>query len=109
MRYISHHDFLRAIYRVCNILRWPLRFTQGYNRRPRIAAGYPIPMGFDAGNETLDILLNAEVNHPAEALNAVLPEGIRVLEADLREGKRPSIMDHTTELYYSFHFLQEIR
>jgi radical SAM family uncharacterized protein/radical SAM-linked protein len=107
MRYISHHDFLRVIYRVSNILRWPLRFTQGYNRRPRIAAGYPIPMGFDAGNETMDILLNDAVDNPQEALNSVLPEGIRILSADLKPGKRPSIMDHTSELFYTFHFLED--
>ncbi len=107
MRYISHHDFLRMIYRVCNILKWPLRFTQGYNRRPRIAAGYPIPMGFDAGNETLDILLNETVETPTHALNSVLPEGIKVLRSDIKEGKRPSIMDNTTELEYRFHFLEE--
>jgi len=107
MRYISHHDFLRVIYRVCNILRWPLRFTQGYNRRPRIAAGYPIPMGFNAGNETLDILLNKKVDNAKEALNNVVPEGIKILDADLREGKRHSIMDHTVELEYRFCFLEE--
>lgn len=108
MRYISHHDFLRVIYRVCNILRWPLRFTQGYNRRPRIAAGYPIPMGFDAGRETMDILLNDTVEDPKESLNRVLPEGIKILQATLTEGKRPSIMDHTTELFYTFHFMEKI-
>ncbi|MEA2077441.1 MAG: TIGR03960 family B12-binding radical SAM protein [Candidatus Marinimicrobia bacterium] len=108
MRYISHHDFLRVIYRVCNILRWPLRFTQGYNRRPRIAAGYPIPMGFDAGNETLDIILNEEVKNPKEALNKVLPGGIKILKAESIQGKRSSIMEHTTELYYVLHLMEEI-
>ena len=87
MRYISHHDFMRVIYRVCNILKWPLRFTSGYNRRPRIAAGYPIPMGFDAGNETMDIILNYNVKDPKETLNAVLPEGIKIHRADIIKGK----------------------
>ena len=96
------------MYRVCNILRWPLRFTQGYNRRPRIAAGYPIPLGFDAGNETLDILLNEKVDNAKNALIAILPEGIHVHSADLKEGRRPSIMDQTEELCYRFNFLETI-
>lgn len=108
MRYIAHHDFLRVMYRVCNILKWPLRFTQGYNRRPKIAAGYPIPMGFDAGNETMDILLNAQVENPKEKLNAVLPEGIKVINAEIQQGKRSSIMENTEELFYTFHFHEEI-
>ncbi len=108
MRYIAHHDFLRLIYRVCNILRWPFRFTQGYNRRPRIAAGYPIPMGYDAGAETIDIVLNAKVTDPVNKLNMIFPEGIKVLGADLVSGKRSSIMEKTTELKYAFKFLEEI-
>ena len=108
MRYISHHDFLRSIYRVCNILRWPLRFTQGYNRRPRIAAGYPIPMGYDASSETIDIVLNAKVENATEELNRVLPDGIRVIDSELVSGKRLSIMGNTHELMYVFHFLEEI-
>ncbi|RKY54837.1 MAG: TIGR03960 family B12-binding radical SAM protein [Candidatus Neomarinimicrobiota bacterium] len=108
MRYISHHDFMRVIYRVCNILKWPLRFTSGYNRRPRIAAGYPIPMGFDAGNETMDIILNYNVKDPKETLNAVLPEGIKIHSADIIKGKRPSIMGHTSELFYIFHLMEKV-
>jgi radical SAM family uncharacterized protein/radical SAM-linked protein len=108
MRYISHHDFMRVIYRMCNILRWPLRFTNGFNRRPRIAAGYPIPMGFDAGNETMDIILNADVENPKEALNAVLPDGIKINKADSIQGKRPSIMEHTSELHYVFNLMEEV-
>lgn len=108
MRYIAHHDFLKLIYRVSNILRWPLRFTQGYNRRPRIAAGYPIPMGYDASAETIDIVLNAEVENPKENLNAILPEGIKVLSADIVPGKRASIMGETRELMYVFHMLEDI-
>ena len=108
MRYISHHDFMRVVYRVCNILHWPLRFSNGFNPRPRIAAGYPIPMGFDAGNETMDIILNADVENPKEALNNVLPEGIRIQKADIIQGKRPSIMEHTSELLYVFNLKEEI-
>jgi len=108
MRYISHHDFMRVIYRVCNILRWPLRFSSGFNRRPRIAAGYPIPMGYDAESETMDIILNHDVQNPKEALNSVLPEGIRIHKADTVQGKRPSIMEHTSELFYVFHLMEDI-
>ena len=108
MRYITHHDFMRVIYRVCNILRWPLRFSRGFNRRPRIAAGYPIPMGFDAGNETLDIILNEDIKNPKETLNAVLPDGIKINNAEIIQGKRFSIMEHTSELYYVFNLMEEI-
>jgi radical SAM-linked protein len=65
-------------------------------------------MGYDAGAETIDIVLNAEVLDPKDNLNAILPEGIRVLEAEIVSGKRSSIMGNTCELKYAFHFLEEI-
>jgi len=65
-------------------------------------------MGFDAGNETMDIILNADVENPKEALNNVLPEGIRIQKADIIQGKRPSIMEHTSELLYVFNLKEEI-
>ena len=108
MRYISHHDFSRLIQRICNVLHWPVRYTNGYNRRPRIALGYPIPMGYDASNETMDILLNDKIDTPVEKLNAVLPEGICILSANYYSEKRKSIMEITSELYYVFHFQESI-
>ncbi|MDZ7820527.1 MAG: TIGR03936 family radical SAM-associated protein [Candidatus Marinimicrobia bacterium] len=104
LRYISHHDLQRIMQRVCNILDWPVRYTRGFHRRPRISAGYPVPMGYEAGYEAMDILLNEEVEDPAAALNGVLPEGMHIHEAGIRPGKRPSVMESTTELHYAFHF-----
>ncbi|MDZ7796991.1 MAG: TIGR03960 family B12-binding radical SAM protein [Candidatus Marinimicrobia bacterium] len=108
LRYITHHDLQRIMQRVCNILNWPVRYSRGFHRRPRIAAGYPIPLGYEARNEAMDILLNEEVENPGESLNKILPEGMHVHKADIRHGKRPSIMAATCELHYVFHFEENL-
>lgn len=107
LRYIGHHDLMRLIYRVCNMLKWPLRYSSGYNKRPRIALGYPIPMGYDASCEAMDILLNETVENPMEALNSLFPEGLRILRTEMQRGKRASIMTITREMHYRFHFEEE--
>ncbi|MDD3095936.1 MAG: TIGR03936 family radical SAM-associated protein, partial [Candidatus Marinimicrobia bacterium] len=104
LRYVGHHDLMRLMLRVCNMLKWPLRYSSGFTKHPRIALGYPIPMGFDGMREAMDILLNGKVESPAEALNALLPEGLRILHAEMRKGKQPSLMQSTRELCYRFHF-----
>lgn len=106
--YIGHHDLMRLIYRVCNILKWPLRYSSGYNKRPRIALGYPIPMGYEASCEAMDILLNESIEHPMESLNALLPKGLRILSAEIKKGKQPSIMEMTSEMHYRFNFAADI-
>ena len=104
LRYISHHDLQRMMQRVCNILHWPVRYTRGYHRRPRISPGFPVPLGYEAKEEVMDILLNEAVPDPADALNRVLPTGMRALKTELRPGKRPSVMASTRELHYVFRF-----
>lgn len=104
LRYVGHHDLMRLMLRICNMLKWPLRYSSGFTKHPRIALGYPIPMGFDGLQEAMDILLNDRVESPAQALNALLPEGLRILRAEIRKGKQPSLMQSTRELCYRFHF-----
>jgi radical SAM family uncharacterized protein/radical SAM-linked protein len=104
MRYITHHDLMRVFHRACNILRWPVRYSFGYNTRPRIALGYPVPMGYDAGREAMDIILDAEIEKPQAALNEVLPAGLGILSAEIIKGRRASVMESTCEMLYIFHF-----
>lgn len=108
MRYISHQDFMRMIQRLGNMLNWPIRYTEGFNRRPKISLGFPIPMGFDAENEYIDILLNETIEDPVKVLNQHLPEGVRILSAEQTYGSMLSIMSHTTSLSYQFDFYRAL-
>ena len=56
----------------------------------------------------MDILLNEEVQNPKEALNSVLPAGIKIHSGKIIQGKLPSIMEHTSELFYVFHLKEDI-
>lgn len=108
MRYLSHQDLLRLIHRALNILHLPVRFSEGYNPRPRISLGYPIPMGYDALTEYADISFNAPVDGLDEKLNSVFPEGMRILKCVPISSEGQSIMQSTRGLEYEAHFFSPV-
>lgn len=108
MRYLSHQDLSRLIHRALNILHLPVRFSEGYNPRPRISLGYPIPMGFDAFMEYMDIAFNAPVDKLDEKLNSVFPEGMRIFKYVPIPSETPSVMQTTRGLEYEAHFFSPI-
>jgi radical SAM family uncharacterized protein/radical SAM-linked protein len=108
MRYLSHQDLSRLIHRALNILHLPVRFSEGYNPRPRISLGYPIPMGFDALTEFADITFNEPVDGLDEKLNSVFPEGMRILKCFSIPSETPSVMQATRKLEYEAAFFTAV-
>jgi radical SAM family uncharacterized protein/radical SAM-linked protein len=104
MRYIGHQDLFRLMHRALNLLHLPVRFTEGFNRRPRISLGYPIPMGFEALSEYADITFNAPVPDLKKKLNSIFPPGLRILSIEEVPVGTPSIMKATETLEYEADF-----
>jgi len=100
MRYSGHHDLFRILQRASNILELPLAYSAGFNRRPRISMGFPIPMGFEALAEFLDMSFTEDVDGLPDKLNSILPAGLRILEALPLNSGTPSVMAATSELSY---------
>ena len=108
MRYLSHQDLFRLIHRTLNLLRLPVRFSEGFNPRPRISLGYPIPMGFEAFSEYADITFNTPVDGLREKLNSIFPPGLRILKTQDVSKDTPSVMKATCYLDYEALFSEKI-
>jgi radical SAM-linked protein len=83
LRFTSHRDFSRAFERAVFRARVPMAYSSGFNPHPRISYAGAAPTGAASEAEYLELAL-AEVVDPAEllgALDAVLPDGLDVLEA----------------------------
>ena len=78
IRFISHLDVKRAITRTLMRANVPLAYSQGFNPRPKISLGPPLPLGYESNCELADIFL-AE-NMPEESLRrtleAAMPKGL---------------------------------
>jgi len=94
-RYISHLDQIRAWVRAMRRLALPLAYSQGFNPQPRISAAAPLPVGFAAECELLDIYLDAPVDpgQLAAGLRRQLTAGLTLraaAEVPLAEPPLPS-------------------
>lgn len=89
LKWLGHLDLFRAWERVLRRAGLPLLYSQGFNPRPRMAIAHPLPVGFTAEGELLDLLLTRPVP-PLEVARRVrtqLPAGLAlcgVEEVDLR-------------------------
>lgn len=83
LRFTSHRDFSRAFERAVFRARIPMAYSSGFNPHPRISYAGAAPTGSASEAEYVEIAL-AEIVDPATVLaqlDAVLPDGLDVLEA----------------------------
>jgi len=80
----------------------PLAYSQGFHPQPKIHFAAPLPLGYSSRCELMDMRLNEEVDCgilPAR-LNAVLPDGIRVLSAESIEENLPALQTQIATAEY---------
>ncbi|MCO5170406.1 MAG: TIGR03960 family B12-binding radical SAM protein [Planctomycetes bacterium] len=89
LRWLSHREVMRAFYHVAQRLELPVRYTEGYHPKPKLAFGPPLPVGAESLHEELDLFLNAEL--PPEQvlaeLRRVMPPGLAAREVARGSGK----------------------
>ncbi|MGE5576955.1 MAG: TIGR03936 family radical SAM-associated protein [Syntrophothermus sp.] len=83
LRFISHLDLTRAMERAVRRARLPIAFSQGFHPMPRIVYASALPVGTTSEAEYADFEFSRPVGaeEVAQRLNAVLPEGIQILDA----------------------------
>ena len=78
VRFISHHDLMRALLRAVRRSRIPVRLTEGFNPRPRIV----FPVALEVGVSSLDEVAEIELNECLQTqeifvrLSSVFPPGL---------------------------------
>ena len=82
-RYISHLDLNRTMTRAVRRAELPIWYTEGFNRHPYITFASPLSLGYEGERETMDLRLEDEMDMTElrRRLNAVMPEGLEILDA----------------------------
>lgn len=77
-KFVSHLDLTRTWVRALRRLGVPLAYSMGFNPHPRISVAAPLPVGFAAECEILDLYLDAPVDPDdlAKGLRSELPAGL---------------------------------
>lgn len=83
-RFLSHLDLQRLFLRAIRRADLPIRFSEGFTPRPALAFPLALGVGLESVDEILEIELGREMaaEAVASALNAQLPEGVRILLAE---------------------------
>ncbi len=84
LRFISHHDTLRLFERAIARGGIPIRFSQGFNPRPKMRIALPRPVGVASDDELLlvDLASRVEAVEILGALRMQAPGGLSLVSAE---------------------------
>ncbi len=83
-RFLSHLEMVTVFQRAMRRAELPLAYSQGYHPSPRISFGDALPLGLESRAEEMEVILRYPFSslEICERLNAELPPGLEVLEAE---------------------------
>jgi radical SAM family uncharacterized protein/radical SAM-linked protein len=100
MRFIPHLDFMEIVKRGLRMADVPVAMTRGFNKRERMSAGFPLPLGIESEAELVDVELFDEVREDLKrGLSVFLPEGIHIKDMHYI-GREGSLMSTTRLVEY---------
>ena len=79
--YISHLDINRMMTRAVRRAKLPMWYTEGFNPHPYLTFALPLSLGQSSDCEYMDIRIEGGITDEEimNRLNAVLPEGVKIL------------------------------
>jgi radical SAM-linked protein len=103
LRFISHHDTLRLVERALNRAELPVRYSQGFNPRPRISLVLPRPVGVASKDDLLVVEFETPVPESEIQcrLAAQLPSGMTLSSVeswDLTRSPQPERAEYCLPL-----------
>lgn len=102
-RFIPHIDFVEIVKRALRMAEVPVSFTQGFNKRERLSAGFPLPLGVESLAELIDLDLwhVIEPENTIENINQRLPKGMKAAHMRLLANEeKESLMALTSAVEY---------
>lgn len=83
VKFVSHLDMQRLFQRAFRRAGLPLAYSQGFNPHPLLSFATALSVGYTSDCEYFDIILSEPVppDEFAERVNAVLPNGVRIIDA----------------------------
>ena len=108
VRFVSHLDIMRVFQQALRRADLDLAFTQGFNKRPIISSGYPLPLGYSSEDEYLEVVLKSEAKDIVDRLNEQLPAGMMIESASIIPMKSASIFSRVEGFDYEIRVFHTI-
>jgi len=107
-RFISHLETLHVFQQAFRRAGLRLGYSHGFNRRPKISSGFPLPLGHSSRDEYLDIVMTATTGNIAERVNRTLPEGMEIIAVQEIPLKSQSLFAGTAGFEYEILFHESL-
>ena len=84
IRFLSHLELAHLFYRASKRADFPLSHSEGFHPMPRIIFATALPVGVESLMEIVDMELEGRITplEVMEKLNPMLPQGIKIIEAE---------------------------
>ncbi|KAB0671541.1 TIGR03960 family B12-binding radical SAM protein [Oryzomonas sagensis] len=106
MRFLSHLELITVFTRAVSRAGVPILFSQGFHPHPKFSFATATSVGIESRAEYMDMVVAAgcEAAEVQRRLNGVLPEGLRILEAERVDVKSPSLSPQMIATHYRITF-----
>ncbi len=94
LRHIGHLDLMRTMQRALRRSRLPVKYSRGFNPHIKLSFASPLSVGIAGEREIMDVNMESEIGEEAfaEALDRVMPPGMRVKAARAIDDTFPTLM-----------------
>lgn len=103
LSFISHLDFNHSFIRILKRAGLPLKYSQGFNPRPKIVFGLPLSVGMEGENEIVDISLTEDMScdEIKSKLSESVPDDLVIKSVNVPDKKIKYIefAEYTVEFY----------
>lgn len=101
LKFISHLELMKTVERIFRRMKLPMKFSQGYNPRPKLSFAAPLPVGVSGESEYLDVELTetVDVQDFIREQGEFMPDGLELLDGSYLE-KSKSLMSLVTSSEY---------
>ena len=98
LRHIGHLDLMRAMQRALRRSELPVSYSKGFNPHILLTFASALSTGAWGKREIMDVTLERDISPETfmEAMNAALPEDLRVLSARAINDRHPALMAMVT-------------
>ena len=103
-KYLSHLDITRIIIRAVRRAGIKIKYSEGFNPKPKINFSNPIPLGIESVAEYADLIILQDLDAMdfMDMMNMQLPKGLKLVKSKVIASKTASLMSDISVCLYSF-------
>lgn len=105
LRYLGHLDLMRLFQRSFGRADIPIKYSEGFNPKPKLSIANPLSLGIESEEEYMDIELEDKipVEDFTQKMNVVLPPDVQIIDGKYLE-KGDSISSLISWALYEINF-----